>query len=118
MDAIEIRGLRVFGRHGVLPHEQRDGQTFVVDLTLEADLTAAAASDDLADTVHYGELAERIAHEVATTRFDLIERLAGHLLDLALVDPRVRAAEVRIAKPDAPVAADLDEVAVRLRRTR
>jgi dihydroneopterin aldolase len=118
MDAIEIRGLRVFGHHGVLEHEQRDGQIFVVDATLQVDLSAAAASDDLADTVHYGQLAEGIAREVTTTRFDLIERLAGHLLDVVMVDPRVAAAEIRIAKPQAPIAADLDHVAVRLSRTR
>lgn len=119
MDLIEIRGLRVFAHHGVLAHEQRDGQTFVIDLTLEVDLAAAAISDDLADTVHYGETAERVAAAVQSTRFDLIERLAGHLLDVVLAgDPRITAAEVRIAKPQAPIQADLDEVAVRLRRTR
>lgn len=118
MDAIEIRGLRVFGHHGVLAHEQALGQVFVIDLVLDVDLSAAAASDDLADTVHYGEVAEAIAHAVAATRFDLIERLAGHLLDVALADARVQRAEVRIAKPQAPIAADLDHVAVRLSRSR
>lgn len=118
MDVIEIRGLRVFAHHGVLAHEQRDGQTFVIDVTLEVDLSAAAASDDLADTVHYGETAERMAAAAQQTRFDLIERLAGHLLDVALADPRITAAEVRIAKPQAPIDLDLDEVAVRMRRVR
>lgn len=118
MDRIEIRGLRVFGRHGVLPAEQRDGQTFVVDATLEVDLAAAARSDDLHDTVHYGMMAERLAEAVATTRYDLIEALAGHLADLSLEEPAVAAVEIRVAKPRAPIEADLDEVAVVLRRTR
>jgi 7,8-dihydroneopterin aldolase/epimerase/oxygenase len=117
-DRIEIAGLRVHGHHGVFDHERRAGQPFVVDVVLEADLSAAAASDELGDTVDYGTLAQRLAHEVAATRFDLIERLAGHLLDVVLEDPMVRAAEVRIAKPEAPVTVALDHVAVCLRRER
>ena len=118
MDTIEIRGLRVFAHHGVFPEETRDGQTFVIDVTLSADLSEPARTDVLDDTVNYGDLSHRIAAEVKTTRFDLLERLAGHLLDLVMDDVRVVAAEVRIAKPSAPVEVDLDEVAVRLRRTR
>lgn len=118
MDSIEIRGLRVFAHHGVFPEEKRDGQTFVIDVTLTADLSAASTSDDLADTINYGELSHRIAAAVQETRFDLIERLAGHLLDLVMADDRVEVAEVRIAKPAAPVEVELDEVAVRLMRRR
>ena len=118
MDRIEIRGLRVTGHHGVFPEEQRDGQPFVVDATLDVDLTAASESDDLADTVDYGSLAAVLAEQVRATRFDLIERLAGHLLTHCLADPRVLAAEVRIAKPEAPVPEEIGEVAVVLRRTR
>jgi 7,8-dihydroneopterin aldolase/epimerase/oxygenase len=117
-DRIEIRGLRAFGRHGVFAFEHEQGQTFVVDAVLEVPLAAAAASDDLADTVDYGTLAGRLAQAVAETRFDLIEALAGHLADLALADPRVRAVEIRVAKPEAPVEVDLDEVAVVVRRER
>ncbi|MGH3924340.1 MAG: dihydroneopterin aldolase, partial [Pseudonocardiaceae bacterium] len=39
VDRIEIKGLRVFGRHGVAERERREGQTFVVDVTLELDLS-------------------------------------------------------------------------------
>jgi dihydroneopterin aldolase len=118
MDRIEIRGLRVFGRHGVFAHEQRDGQTFVLDVTLEANLAAAARSDDLADTIDYGTLAQRLATAVAQTRFDLIEALAGHLAELVLAEGAVQAVEVRVGKPEAPVELDFDEVAVVLRRER
>jgi 7,8-dihydroneopterin aldolase/epimerase/oxygenase len=60
-DRIELRGLRVRGHHGVFDHERRDGQDFVVDVVVWMDLAPAAASDDVLDTVHYGELAERVA---------------------------------------------------------
>ena len=118
MDRIELRGLRVRGRHGVLAAERRDRQPFVVDVTLERDLSTPARSDDLGDTVDYGAMAERLAAAVAATRFDLLEALAGHLADLALAEPTVAAVEVRVAKPQAPVAVQLDEVAVVLRRER
>lgn len=118
MDKIEIRDLRVFGRHGVLPAEQRDGQTFVVDLTLDVDLADAARSDSLEDTVDYGTLAQRVAEAVATTQFDLIETLAGHVADLCLHERLVRAVQVRIAKPEAPIPLDFGEVAVVLSRAR
>ena len=118
MDRIEIKGLRARGRHGVFEEEKRHGQTFVVDVSLERDLSAPAASDALGDTVDYGILAQQISHAVMSTRFDLIEALAGHIADLALADPSVEAVEVRIAKPEVPISVELDEVAVVLQRRR
>ncbi|MDP9405369.1 MAG: dihydroneopterin aldolase [Actinomycetota bacterium] len=118
MDRIEIRGLRVRGHHGVFEDERRHGQTFLVDLTLERDLSAPARSDELGDTVDYGTLAQQVAEAVTTTRFDLIEALAGHLAELALADPSVAAVRVRVAKPDVVLPVELDEVAVTLRRER
>jgi len=114
---IEIRGLRAFGHHGVLASEQARGQEFVVDVWLDVDLTAAAASDDLNDTVDYGTLATDLAEAVAATRFDLIEALAGHLAERCLAEARVERVRVRVAKPDAPVRVALDEVAVELERS-
>jgi 7,8-dihydroneopterin aldolase/epimerase/oxygenase len=118
MDRIEIRGLRVHGHHGVFEEERRRGQPFVVDLVLERDLAGPAASDALGDTVDYGALARRVGEAVAGTRFDLIEALAGHLAALALEAPGVEAVTVRVAKPEAPVDVEVDEVAVVLHRTR
>jgi dihydroneopterin aldolase len=117
-DRIELRGLRCFGRHGVGEAERREGQAFVVDVTVRADLDAPAESDDLADTIDYGALAVRVAEAVRSTRFDLLEALADHLCRLVLDDPRASEVEVRVAKPDAPVTVELDEVAVVRRRAR
>ena len=118
MDVIEIHGLRVFAHHGVLEHERRDGQVFVIDLAVEADLSAAARSDALGDTIHYGELAERVAQAATQRRFDLIEALAAHLAEVAMEDERVHAATVRVRKPGAPIPLDFDDVAVVVRRSR
>ncbi len=118
MDRIEITGLRAAGHHGVSEAERRDGQAFLLDIGLDLDLSRPAATDDLADTVDYGSLAARLADEVATTRFDLIEALASHLADVVLSATPARAVSVRVAKPDAPMAVGVDHVAVTLRRER
>ena len=55
---IELKGLTVHGHHGVYENERAQGQTFTVDVCLEVDLEKSIASDDVADTVHYGELAD------------------------------------------------------------
>ena len=118
MDRIEIRGLRARGRHGVFEEERRHGQPFVVDVTLERDLSGPAVSDSLGETVDYGTLAQQISEAITSTRFDLIEALAGHIADLCLTDPSVDAVEVRVAKPEVPISVELAEVAVVLRRER
>ena len=111
-DRIVLTGLRVFGRHGVLPAERRDGQDFVVDVALDLDLRPAAASDDVADTVHYGELAERLATVVAGDPVDLIETLAERLAQVCLADSRVDSARVTVHKPAAPIPLAFGDVAV------
>jgi dihydroneopterin aldolase len=117
-DRITLTGLRVRGYHGVFAHEKRDGQDFLVDVTVWMDLTAAAASDDLTQTVHYGELAERVAAIVAGDPRDLIETVAGDIADEVLRDERVREVEVTVHKPSAPIPLSFQDVAVTVRRAR
>jgi dihydroneopterin aldolase len=117
-DRIELRGLRVRGHHGVFDHERRDGQEFVVDLVVSVDLSAAAASDDLADTLDYGALAQRAAAIVGGKPLDLIEAVAGRIADDVLTDPRVASVEVTLHKPSAPIPLTFSDVAVVLRRSR
>jgi dihydroneopterin aldolase len=117
-DRIELRGLRVRGRHGVFEHERRDGQDFLLDLTVWLDLAPAAASDDLTETLHYGELAERAAAILGGEPFDLIEAVAGRIADDVLIDERVTAVEVVLHKPQAPIPLEFADVAVVVHRTR
>ena len=117
-DRIAVRGLRGHGFHGVFGHERRDGQTYVVDAVLTVDTRAAARTDSLADTVDYGGLAERLLSVIEGEPVDLIETLAQRLADVCLIDERVAAVEITVHKPEAPVAAPVDEVAVTIVRTR
>ena len=115
-DRIALRGLRVRGHHGVFDHERRDGQDFVLDLVLDVDLAPAGASDDLADTVDYGALAESAAAVVAGPPRQLIEAVAAEVADRVLADARVAAVEVTLHKPQAPIGVPFADVAVMVRR--
>lgn len=117
-DRIVLTGLRVRGFHGVFDHERRDGQDFIVDAELELDTRAAAAGDQLTDTVHYGELAEGLAAVIAGEPVNLLETLAARLVAVCLADPRVRAATVTVHKPQAPIPLTFTDVAVTIRRAR
>ena len=103
-DRIVLRGLRFFGYHGVNPEEQKLGQRFQVDLTLWADLSRAAASDDLADTISYAAVYEaaRVVMEGAPSR--LLEHAAGRIGTALLGDTRVERVRIRILKLGPPIA--------------
>lgn len=116
VDEIALTGLRVFGHHGVFDHERRDGQEFIVDARLYVDTAAAAASDDVADTVHYGEVAERIAAIVAGEPVNLLETLAQRIADAVLTFAGVRMVAVTVHKPQAPIPLIFSDVSVTIRR--
>ena len=117
-DEIALTGLRVFGRHGVYDEERRVGQDFVIDLVLRLDTRPAAASDDVADTVHYGELAEQVARIVGGDPVDLLETLADRIARQVLTDARVDTVRVTVHKPDAPIPLTFADVAVTIERAR
>lgn len=117
-DRIELRGLTIRGHHGVFEHERQDGQDFVVDIKVWIDLAAAAASDDLVDTLDYGVLAQRAADIVAGPPRNLIETVAAEIADGVMVDERVHAVEVVVHKPSAPIPLTFNDVAVVARRSR
>jgi dihydroneopterin aldolase len=117
-DQITLTGLRVRGHHGVFEHEKRDGQDFLVDITVWISLAGAAESDDLAKTLHYGELAQRAAEIVGGQPRDLIETVAGEIAGAVLADSRVQAVEVTVHKPSAPIPLTFADVAVTVHRER
>lgn len=115
-DRIELRGLRVTATHGVLPEEQTRAQPFELDLDIEAHLDVAGASDDLADTVDYGAVAEAAAHVVVSERHALLERVAERVAEEVLRHQQVQSVTVTIRKLRPPVPVDLASAAVRITR--
>lgn len=118
-DRIFINGLALHAYHGVMPYEGKVGQTFTVDLKLDIDLAAAARSDKVVDTVSYDKVVECASAAFTAHKFRLIEAAAGRIADAVLAKfPDVRAVEVTIHKPHAPIAATFSDVGVTLVRTR
>jgi dihydroneopterin aldolase len=118
LDEIVLTGLTVFGHHGVFDFERRDGQEFTIDLRLMLPLSRPAASDDVLDTVHYGELADKVAAIVAGEPVNLIEKLAERIADAVLEDERVQLVTVTVHKPHAPIQQTFADVAVVVHRRR
>lgn len=112
-DRIVLDGIRGIGYHGVFEFERRQGQEFVVDLVVH--LPARVATDDLADTVDYGVIAQR-AHEVIVGEpMDLIETLAERIAD-AVLALGASSVEVTVHKPQAPIPVPFTDAAVRITR--
>jgi dihydroneopterin aldolase len=117
-DLIRLRGLEVFAHHGVLAEERQIGQRFVVDVDLSVDLAAAGKSDDLGQTVDYGALTERVQSVVAGERWNLIERVAQRVAEIAFEFDGVASVTVTVHKPEAPISADFADISVRITRHR
>ena len=117
-DRITLTGIRVRAHHGVFDFEREHGQEFVIDVSVAVDLAAAASGDDLARTVHYGELAEAVAAAVERDPVDLIETVAERVATVALAYAAVEEVSVTVHKPEAPVTVPIADVAVTIVRGR
>ena len=111
-------GIEVLAKHGVLDSEQKTAQMFRVDVVVRVDLSDAGSSDDLEETLDYGELAVEIREVVGSESHYLIERVATRVAETVLEHPRVDGVSVTVHKPDAPVDVALDDVAVTISRER
>jgi len=118
-DVIFVTGLLIHAHHGVMEHEEKVGQRFVIDMELSIDLAPAARSDKLADTVSYASIVETATRAFTTRNYRLVEAAAGAIADAVLSSfARVTAARVTVHKPHAPVAAVFGDVGVTVLRRR
>ena len=117
-DRITLTGLAVFGHHGVFDHEKRDGQTFLVDITLWLDLIRPPRDRrpdaERCTTANWPSWPPRI---VAGPPRDLIEAVAGEIADAVMRRYPVHAVEVTIHKPSAPIPLTFADVSVTIRRS-
>ena len=118
-DQIVLTGIHGFGYHGLFEQERKDGQDFFVDLTLAVDLKVASQSDAIADTVNYAEITDLVVEEITSNPVSLIEKLAARIAERVLNQHvKVKSVTVTVHKPQAPVAAQLKDIAVVVTRSR
>ena len=118
-DTIFINGLVIHAHHGVMEHESKVGQRFIIDLALTIDLEDAARTDRLANTVSYAAIVDTATKVFSAKSYRLVEAAAGAVADAIFADfPRVAALEVTVHKPHAPISAIFDDVGVTLHRSR
>jgi dihydroneopterin aldolase len=117
-DRIAVRGVRAHAHHGVYAFERERGQVFRVDAVLELDTAPAAIGDDLARTVNYAEVAQRLYAVLTGEPVSLLETLAQRLADVCLAAPLVDAVEITVHKPEADLGVPFEDVTVTIRRER
>jgi len=119
MDKIIIKGLKLFAYHGVNPEEKQNGQNFVLDAKLYVPLKAAGQSDALDDTVNYAKAVKLITAVFSANSYDLIEKAAAKVAESLLEQfPKIEQVDITLKKPEAPVKAEFEYVAVNLSRRR
>jgi 7,8-dihydroneopterin aldolase/epimerase/oxygenase len=96
---IRVTGMHFVGRHGANPGEKDRPQPIDVDVEVTADVTAAIASDALADAVDYDSIVQTCRRIVTQRSFTLLEALAAACADAIMADTRVQSARVRVRKP-------------------
>jgi dihydroneopterin aldolase len=118
-DVMFLTGLLIHAHHGVMEHEARVGQRFILDIELSLDLGDAARSDKLADTVSYAAIAETATRAFTERSHKLVESAAGVVADAILEGfVRIQSVKVTVHKPHAPIAATFADVGVSLSRAR
>jgi len=115
-DQILVRGLRLWAHVGVLTHERELGQWFEVDLSLSVDLSAAARSDALADTLDYSQLITALQQQARSIRCQTLEHYSERMLDLAQSLYGAVPIALELRKCSAPVPGFSGVVAVRRQR--
>ena len=115
IDSITLSGLTATGFHGVFPEERRDGQPFVVDVTMS--LSVDTDSDSLTTTVNYAEIAAAVEEIITGEPVNLVETVAGRIAQRCLEHPLVEGVSVTVHKPQAPLPQAFDDVAVTIHRS-
>lgn len=118
-DRIYLHEMVFEGRHGVTEEERADPQEIEVDLDVALDLRPAGESDELADTVDYGDLFVVCRDVVETRSFHLLEGIAEAIASAILGGfSRVDAVSVRVKKPGLPIEGRVEHAGVAIERRR
>ncbi len=118
MGAIHLKNIRLYAYHGCLEEEGRIGSDYRVDISVKADLSNSAKSDELTDTVDYVYLNKIVKEEMAI-RAKLLENVAKRILDRVFEEiPMVKKAKLSVSKINPPIGGNVEEVAIEMSRKR
>jgi len=117
-DRIELNKIQALGRIGVLPEEKNRAQPFEVDLAIETDLSVAGSSDDLDDTVNYGEVTELVAGIIRNESHQLLEKVATRIASEVFAIPAVTGVQITVRKMRPPLPEFLEYSAVNIYRSK
>ncbi|MBO5463798.1 MAG: dihydroneopterin aldolase [Clostridia bacterium] len=113
MEKIIIKGLKIKAFHGVNPQEKIDGQNFILDITAELDVKKAQLSDNVDHTVSYSDIIKTTTAVFTEKSYNLIETAANKVgMEIMRTYPKLRSVTVLLKKPEAPIKADFEYVAV------
>ena len=118
-DKIIIKGLKIFAYHGVNPEEKQDGQNFILDIVCYTDFSYAAVTDDLNQTVSYAKIIKTATKAFCEKSYDLIEAAANAVTQKIFDEyEKIKKIDITLKKPEAPIKADFDYVAVEFTKER
>ncbi|MBR5202488.1 MAG: dihydroneopterin aldolase [Clostridia bacterium] len=119
MDKIIIKDLELFCYHGVNPEEKVDGQVFVFDIEAYLDLSVPCQTDNVDDTVSYAQIIKTVRRVAQSEKNDLIERVAQRVADALFIEfDKINTLKITLKKPQAPIKADFNYVAIEIERSR
>lgn len=119
MDKIIIKGLKIYAFHGVNKEEKSQGQNFIVDAVLYVDLSKAGNTDKVSDTVSYAKVTKTIIKTVNEKSYDLLEKVATRIIQQIFNEfLSVKKVDVTVKKPEAPINAKFDYMAVNICKDR
>lgn len=117
MDEIRIDNLEIYAHHGVFPEENEKGQHFYLNAVLYTDTKKAGVTDELEDSTHYGLVCEEMTRVMTKHTWKLIEAAAEHVAEQVLLKfPHIRAMDLEVRKPEAPIPLPFESVSVKIHR--
>lgn len=119
MNQIIIKNLKIFAYHGVHDFEKKNGQDFFIDAVLDLPEMPGFESDEISQVISYSVVVRAIKKVMTEKSYDLIEKAAMKIIsEIFSSFSEVKAVDITVKKPHAPIKEEFEYVAVRFKRMR